>query len=121
MARKTKAELEAEREAERAQQVAVARATYTQRLMSLLARATKENFELEVKDQLFKVEDRDDRRSSPFFLMPVWTDASDAALFELEMAVEYKEEERAEAERRYEMKQTALAKLSKEERELLGL
>jgi hypothetical protein len=121
MARKTKAELAAEFAAEQEQRVAVARATYTQRLMSLLARATKENFELAVKDMLFKVEDRDDRRSSSFFLMPVWTDASDMALYELEVSVELKEEARAEREQKARVRAAALAKLTAKEREELGL
>jgi hypothetical protein len=121
MARKTKAELNAERKAEQEHLVAVSKATYTERMMTLLARATKENFELEVKGMLFKVEDRDNRRSSPFFLMPRWTDESDMALYELEMAVEWKEEARAESLRLSELRRAAFAKLSKEEQTALGL
>ena len=121
MARESKAQREARLELVREGLLASAKATYTDRLMSLLARATKENFELEVKERLFKVEDRDSRRSSPFFLMPRWTDESDLALYELEMAVEFKEEERAEREQKAQARAAALSKLSKEERELLGL
>lgn len=121
MARETKAQREARLEAEHQAQLAVAKATYTERLMAVLARATKENFELEVKDMLFKVEDRDERRRVPHFLPPTWTETADMDLYSLEVCVELKEEERTESERRYQAKQTALSKLSKEERELLGL
>jgi hypothetical protein len=121
MARKTKAEQQAEREAEQALRVEVAKATYTQRMMAVLTRAVKENFELEVKNMLFKVEDRDDRRSSPYMLYPEWTTVSDMALYDLELAVELKEEARAESERRANLRTTALNKLTEEEREALGL
>ena len=121
MARKTKAELTAEREAEQALRVEVAKATYTQRMMAVLTRAVKENFELEVKNMLFKVEDRDDRRSSPYMLYPEWTTVSDMALYDLELAVEFKEEERAEREQKAQARAAALSKLTEEERQLLGL
>jgi hypothetical protein len=42
-------------------------------------------------------------------------------LYSLELSVEHKEEARAERERVSNLRATALAKLSKEERELLGL
>jgi hypothetical protein len=50
MARKTKAELAAEFEAEHQAQLAVARATYTERMMAILERAVRENFELNVSN-----------------------------------------------------------------------
>jgi hypothetical protein len=121
MARKTKAELTAEREAEQALRVEVAKATYTQRMMAVLTRAVKENFELEVKNMLFKVEDRDDRRSSPYMLYPEWTTVSDMALYDLELAVELKEEERAESERLSALRRQAFLKLTEEEQNALGL
>ena len=121
MARETRAQREARLEAEQALRVEVAKATYTQRMMAVLTRAVKENFELEVKNMLFKVEDRDDRRSSPYMLYPEWTTVSDMALYDLELAVEFKEEARAESERRANLRTTALNKLTEEEREALGL
>jgi hypothetical protein len=121
MVRKTKAELAAEREAEHQAQLAVAKFTYTERMMAVLARATKENFELEVKDMLFKVEDRDDRRRVPHFLPPAWTETADMDLYSLEVSVELKEEERAERERVANLRASALAKLTAEEREALSL
>ena len=122
MARKTKAELAAEREAEQAQQVAVAKATYTERMMAVLERAVKENFQLEVRDGKFCVEDRDDRRfSGTFYLPPAWDTMADVDLFQLEVAVELKEEARAEREQKAKVRATALAKLTAEERGELGL
>jgi hypothetical protein len=121
MARETRAEREVRLEAEHQAQLAVAKASYTERMMAVLARAVKENFELEVKDMLFKVEDRDERRSAPHFLQPAWTETADMDLYSLEVSVELKEEERADAERRANLRATALTKLSKEEREALGL
>lgn len=121
MARETKAQREARLELETSQRVFVAKATYVERMMALLARATKENFELRVLDDEFVVSNRDDSRATPYFVKPVWSEVADVNLFELEMSVEFKEEERAESERRYQVKQNALAKLTKEERELLNL
>lgn len=121
MARKTKAELAAEREAEQAQRVAVAKATYTERMMAVLERSVRENFELTVSNGKFVVEDRDDRYAAAFFLNPVWTETADMDLYSLEVSVELKEEASAELVRKAQVRATALAKLSKEEREELGL
>jgi hypothetical protein len=121
MARETKAQRDARLEAERLALVAVAKATYTERMMALLERATKENFELEVKNGLFKVEDRDERRRNAYNLQPTWTETADMDLYSLEVSVELKEEEREDRERVANLRATALAKLSEEERELLGL
>jgi hypothetical protein len=121
MARKTKAEQQAEREAERQAQLAVARATYPERMMAVLERATKENFELEVKNAQFVVTDRDDRYRQAYNLMPAWTETADMDLYSLEVSVELKEEERAESERLSQVRRAAFAKLSEEEKNALGL
>ena len=122
MARKTKAELTAEREAERQAQLAVARATYTERLMMVLERACKVNFELEVCNGLFALEDRDARRDGTYYLAPVWNEVNaEDFLQNVEFEVSNKEEVTREAERRANLRAAALSKLSQEERELLGL
>lgn len=121
MARETKAQRLEREAAETAQQVALAKATYTERMMAVFARATKMNFDLEVKDTQFKVEDRDDRRSTPFFVSPVWNELADSDLYSLEMAVEFKEEVAAERDRLANLRKTALAKLTDEERKALSL
>ena len=120
MTRETKAQ-RLEREAtERLAQVEVARATYTERMMLVLERAIKENFELSVENQCFTVRNRDSRGFDSYAVTPTWNDMADCELYELEMAVESKEEERVERERLTKAKSAALAKLTKEERELLG-
>jgi hypothetical protein len=121
MARKTKAELAAEREAELMARLAVAKATYTERMMAVLERAVRENFELNVSNGKFVVADRDERRVSPHVVQPAWTETADMDLYSLELSVEHKEEARAERERVANLRATALVKLSEEERELLGL
>jgi hypothetical protein len=121
MARETKAQREARLEAERLAQVAVAKATYTERMMLVLARAVRENFEMTVDADEFKLSDRDSRFRNEYWVAPVWAEVADVQLYELEMAVECKEEERAEREKKANVRAAALAKLTKEERELLNL
>jgi flagellar basal body-associated protein FliL len=122
MARETKAE-RLEREAAEAPAFGalLQAGTYPQRLMALLERATKANFELTVKDGEFLLEDRDDRRDRTVALTLTYSKANEEALQELDWRVEMKEEAEREALRRVTMRNAALAKLSKEERELLGL
>jgi flagellar basal body-associated protein FliL len=121
MARETKAERLAREAAEAAAFAAEQAATYSQRLMALLERAVNANFELTVKDGEFLLEDRDDRRDRTIALTLTYSKANKEALQELDWRVEMKEEAEREALRRVTMRNAALAKLSKEERELLGL
>ena len=121
MARETKAQREARLEADRLAQVAVAKATYTERMMAVLERAVRENFELTVRSAKFVAEDRDERRVSPYVVQPTWTETADMDLYSLEVSVELKEEARADREQRALVRATALAKLTAEERELLNL
>lgn len=96
-------------------------ATYPQRLMAMLERATKTNFELTVKDGNFLLEDRDDRRDGTIALTLTYDNQDEEAIQELNWRVEMKEEAEREALRRVTVRNAALAKLSREERELLGL
>jgi hypothetical protein len=121
MARETKAQREARLEVERLALVAVAKATYTERMMALLARAVRENFEMTVDANEFKLSDRDSRFRNEYWVPPVWAEVADVQLYELEMAVEDKEQARAEREQRANVRATALAKLTAEERAELGL
>lgn len=84
MARKTKAELAAEREAFEAARLLEMAEAYPARLMELLERATKENFELTVKNGEFRVEDRDDRRAAAHLLSLEFTKHADGTLDSLE-------------------------------------
>ncbi len=121
MARKTKAELAVEREAAEAARLLALAEAYPARLMNLLERATKENFELTVQQGFFRVGDRDNRRANAYLLSYSFTKTDDSTLDELEWDVREKEEARAEAERKANLRESALNKLSVEERLALGL
>lgn len=119
MARETVAQRNARQQAEREAYQAAEEAAYPARLMNVLERATKVNYELKVKDAMFVV--REWNTNAQWEMTPFYTEDSQEALDALNYDVESEEEKRAEAERRHAAKQAALAKLSKEERELLGL
>ena len=122
MARKTKAELQAEREEAQALQEAHEFAQYPSRLMAALEEATtRSNYELEVRDNQFTLRDRDSRRPDTVFLTLTHTRDSRQALDNLEWNLRVKADERAEAERQRQAREAALAKLTEEERKLLGL
>ena len=122
MARKTKAELQAEREEAQALQEAHEFAQYPSRLMAALEEATtRSNYELEVRDNQFTLRDRDSRRPETVFLTLTHTRDSRQALDNLEWNLRIKADERAEAERQRLAREDALAKLTEEERKLLGL
>ncbi len=121
MARETKAERLAREAAEAAAFAAEQAATYPERLMAMLERATKANYELEVREAMFFLQDRDNRRNQTVALSLAYSKANEEALQELDWRVELKEEAEREALRRVNARNAALAKLSKEERELLGL
>jgi len=118
MARKTKAEKLVELQNAEAYREAEAEATYLPRLMTALAQATTHNFELTVEDNLFVVHDSNSRVTfamSPTYTREAWE------LDSLESYLTEKAAARVESERKYLVKQTALAKLTAEERELLNL
>lgn len=122
MARKTKAELAAEREAYEAARRAEQVAAYPAKLMAALEEATTENnYELTVKNGMFSLRDRDANTDLTLSLTMSYTENSWNALESLEWDLEQYAEERANRERRYAVKQAALSKLSNEEREVLGL
>lgn len=121
MARETKAQREARLELEAAQRLEVAKATYVERMMAVLRRASKQNFELDVAESMrFLVTDRDGREDY-FYVSPAWDESADMELVELEQSVAWKEERAAEAERQYNLRKNALAKLTDEERRALSL
>ena len=126
MARETKAERLAREAREREERMEAERLAYPLRLMNLLERVSAEpTLTLTVKDGRFNVEDRNDRYRSDYFLTYAWSEGAQVALEELTYKVDDLEAERAEAERRYQVKKEAERKvrelLSDEERELLGL
>ena len=98
------------------------RAEYNQRLFSLFSLANEFNAKMKFTKETvtFKVEFRDD-----FVLPSVLSETRDKyvleVLLDLEDEFEKLQKTRDEEQRRYEMKNAALAKLNSEERELLGL
>lgn len=120
MARKTKAEREAEFQLQKEQQIAKNREAYPHLLMEMLERATKLDFKIEVQDGIFVVT-HGDVTSNQWMLNYEYTQESDGALTHLLICLALKEEKNAEATRKILAKRAALAKLTEEERELLGL
>lgn len=126
MAKETKLQ-QREREAlERANRETYERETYLSRLMALLERAQKVNFEIFVNDGSFVLSDRDERDPDPHVVLPTYE--ANLAHYEwetgfsiLDRIVTSKEAQVTEANRVYALKQAALAKLTKEERALLNL
>ena len=121
MARETKEQrLAREREAQAAYLVEL-KSTYQTRLMSLLERAQKTYmFELSVSNLKFVVTHREDE-FAPVSLDLNWTSDSEDTLNDLTWRVELLEAELEKARKRELARQTALSKLTKEEREALGV
>lgn len=122
MAKETKAQRTAREATARQERTAEQVVHYLPKLMSALEEATtKSNYELEVRNSLFTLRDRDSRYSNLVTLSAVYTQSNWDTLEVLVWDLEAKAEARAEQERKRSMKETALAKLTKEEKELLGL
>jgi hypothetical protein len=125
MARKTQEEKAAEWAAERALAVAAQAAEYPARLMAALEEATqKNNYELTVKNGFFRLRNRDaDRygRGDVVEFSYLFNEEYQDRLESLECDLHYAAEERERALRLRAAKDAALAKLTKDERDLLGL
>lgn len=123
MPRETVAQRNARLAAEREYEEKMQAATYPQRLMAALEEATqKNNYELTVENGLFLLRDRDTGRWDNSLHLPVAYSAdAQMGLESLQWDLRQKASDREEAARQAAMKEAALAKLTKEERELLGL
>jgi hypothetical protein len=121
MARKTKDELAAEHKAYVEQQLEQRRLEYPARLMQVLEDATLENFEIQVHEGNFIVEDRDDYGCRSYTLAYHWCESFNDELQSLEREVQYKKAARIAREKQYLVREQALAKLTQQEREALGL
>lgn len=119
MTRKSKAEREAELQLQLEQQIAKDREAYPRLLMDSLERATNLGFKVEVKNCIFVVTQYD--TNGRWDLTYDYTKESDIELSYLRNTLFIEEEEKAEADRKMLVKQAALAKLTEEERVLLGL
>ena len=87
--------------------------------MNMLERATNLGYELTVEEAKFVVRERNSRTQWSMAL--AYDTASQEMLDSLTWAVDEEELRRLAAEAKAQAKAAALAKLSKEERELLGL
>ena len=127
MARVTAAERKAAELAQRQAEEREFAETYPARLLSLLARASADGMELYVNELLPGVfeyvvaySDRyGDRTFRKFTTSACWS--SYDAMDELTWALDTREKVRQEEQRKTALRLSALAKLSKEEREELGL
>lgn len=125
MARVTKAERDAQMAAAAQAREAAEREAYPAALMALLERVTRhpDRYELTVNNGQFVVRDRMDTylRESNTTLAYSWSRDAQESLERLTWQVEDYEQDLAEAERKLKVKRDALAKLTDEERDLLGL
>lgn len=121
MARMTKAQREATEEAARVEQEKQLRAEYPTRLMKALSRATELKFVLSVVDDSFVVTEPNETYPELFTMSYEYNAEAEQQLYDLELELMLKYAEFAEKERRQQVRANALAKLSFEERELLGV
>lgn len=121
MARMTKAQREAAEEAACVEQENQLRAEYPTRLMKALSQATELQFVLSVVDDSFVVTDPSERYPELFIMSYEYSVAAELHLYNFELELKFKYAEFIEKERRQQVRANALAKLSDEERELLGV
>ncbi len=119
MARETVAQRNARFDAEREARLTAERSMYPTNLMNMLERAADLGYELTVKEARFVVRERNSRTQWSMAL--AYDTDSQEMLDSLTWAVEEEELRRLAAEAKAQARAAALAKLSKEERELLGL
>lgn len=112
---------EAAEEAVRVEQEKQLCAEYPTRLMKALSRATDLQFVLSVVDDSFVVTDPNERYGEVFTMSYDYNVAAEEYLYDLELELKLKYAEFVEKERRRQVRANALAKLSDEERELLGV
>ena len=121
MARMTKTQREAIEEAARVEQENRLRAEYPTRLMKALSQATELKFVLSVVDDSFVVTEPNETYPELFTMSYEYNAEAEQQLYDLELELSVKYAEFAEKERRQQVRANALAKLSFEERELLGV
>ena len=122
MARKTKAEQQAELDALNAAARLADAEAYPTKLMAALEEATtKNNYELTVRNGMFSLRDRDSSRDLTLSLTLSYTENSFDSLESLEWDLQEKAAERAESERLSAVRRAAFAKLNEEEKNALGL
>ena len=121
MARMTKAQREAAEEAACVEQENQLRAEYPTRLMKVLSQATELQYALSVVNDSFVVTDHSERYPELFIMSYEYSVAAELQMYNFELELKFKYAEFVEKERRRQVRANALAKLSDEERELLGV
>lgn len=121
MARMTKEQKQAAEDRARRDAEDEARATYLDRLMDTLELAQETDFSLTVECGVFVLRDSEDRDAQRYDLMPRYSPNSDDMLVRLQNDVAWKAEQRRQEAERRQFREAALAKLSREEQEVLGL
>jgi hypothetical protein len=123
MARETKSESESRIERENAEHHAQQLAAWSDRMMKALGRATVHGMDLTVADGMFQVawyDSYNDREVAHFLLTPAsYNDWN--AMVKLERALDCADRREEEYRRKQALRASALSKLSREEREELGL
>ena len=120
MARETRAQREARWALEVEAQHKANSNAYLSRLMGILEVARSESFELRVENARFVLLDFS-TSNAKFSFASAYNEDDWFELDRFEQQLEYRKREHEEQARRVAAKQAALAKLTKEERELLGL
>ena len=121
MARMTKTQREAMEAEARLEEQNRLRDEYPTRLMKALSQATELQFVLSVVDDSFVVTDPNETYPELFTMSYEYNAEAEQQLYDLELELKLKYAEFAEKERRQQVRANALAKLSFEERELLGV
>ena len=117
----TKMQREAAEEAARVERENQRRAEYPTRLMKVLSQATELQYALSVVNDSFVVTEPNETYPELFTMSYEYNAEAEGQLYDLELELSVKYADFAEKERRQQVRANALAKLSFEERELLGV
>ena len=120
MTKETKAERILREASEQSLYIKEQKATYIHRMMQILQDAQEEGFILTVRGNVFIVHDQNDSDES-YRINVDYDQESDTCLDNLRWATDRKLQVREESNRKYLAKRAALDKLTKEEKNLLGL
>jgi hypothetical protein len=86
--------------------------------MKALEDASNFYWDISVKNEAFVVDDRDGWK---YTVSPVYSEENFRILEDLESAIKSEQLRQAEVQRQYELRKNALAKLTEEDRKVLGL
>ena len=121
MARMTKTQREAMEAEARLEEQNRLRDEYPTRLMKALSQATELQYALSVVNDSFVVTEPNETYPELFTMSYEYNAEAEQYLYDLELELKLKYDEFVEKERRQQVRANALAKLSDEERELLGV